>query len=181
MFLGGVDVGSGPTTRHEILNTLRHEPGLTKSQLCRRLDLSWSSVWHHVHRLEEEGQVIRKNLYGWTGLYAASTPRLEMLLLPLLRDAAALSILGILREHPGSRIQDMARRSPLSRKQIRRRLGYLHAAGLVDRSDEFQAKFRVRDDVLEMARRQANIRLPLDGPVADGTGPRSNVLFSKQE
>jgi DNA-binding IclR family transcriptional regulator len=153
---------NGPAVRKEILNTLRHEPGITKSQLCRRLNLSWGGVWHHVRRLESEGLLLRKNIYGWTGLFAASTPRLEMLLLPLLRDDVALTIIGLLRESPGLRVQDVTRLSRLSRKQVRRRLGYLQAAGLVDRSDGVQAKFHVRNEILEMARRQVNLELPLE-------------------
>lgn len=154
----------GPAVRREILNALRHEPGLTKSQLCRRLNLSWGGVWHHVRRLESEGELIQKNLYGWTGLFAASTPRLEMLLFPLLRDDASLSILAILRDTPWLRVQDVTKLSRLSRKQVRRRLGFLHAAGILDRSEEVQARFRVRDDLLEAARRQLNLTLPLDDP-----------------
>lgn len=154
----------GPAVRREILNALRHEPGLTKSQICRRLNLSWGGVWHHVRRLESDGEIIRKNLYGWTGLFAASTPRLEMLLFPLLRDDASLSILGILRDNPWLRVQDVTKLSRLGRKQVRRRLRFLHAAGILDRTVEVQARFRVRDDLLEAVRRQFNLTLPLDEP-----------------
>lgn len=145
---------NGPGLRKEILNTLRHEPGLTKSQLCRRLDVSWGAVWHHVRRLESDGEIIRKKTYGWTGLFASSTPRLEMTILPLLRDDAALRILAILRDAPGLRMQEITRQSQLSRKMVRRRLDRLAAAGLVDRSSELQAKYAMRGDVLALARRQ---------------------------
>lgn len=140
----------GPAVRREILNTLSREPGITKAQLSRRLNLSWSSVWHHVRRLESEGQLIRKSLFGRNSLYAANTPRLDMLLLPLLRDDASLRILNLLQATPDLRIQDVTRLAQVSRKQARRRLEHLLGAGLVERNQDYQAKFRISVEAIRI-------------------------------
>lgn len=145
---------NGPATRREILTTLTHEPGITKSQLCRRLNLSWSSIWHHVRRLDEEKLLVSKTLYGRTRLYIAAATAREVALLPLLREEANLRILGILAENPGLRIQEVSRATQLTRKQVKRRLKFMHVAGLVDRTGEFQAKFSVREATLVADRPQ---------------------------
>jgi predicted ArsR family transcriptional regulator len=149
----------GPATRREILNTLEHEPGINKSELARRLHLSWGAIFHHVRLLETDGHLVRKNLYGWMGLYSAQTPRMGMLVRPLLRDQDTIALLQLLQRHAGLRLQDVARLSPLTRKQIRRRLDHLHTAGLVDRSEGIQGKFTVRHEMLDLTRRQTGIDL----------------------
>ena len=132
---------NGPATRQEILNAVRHHPGLTKSQLCRVLALSWGTISHHVKRLEEEGLLarirVRHRLRCFlrpVGPLAQNPLAYEPLLVPILQTVA---------DTPGIGIRDLVTSVEASRHTIRRHLDLLIASGLVAQTRAYRPQFFV--------------------------------------
>lgn len=154
----------GPATRHEILNTLRQEPGLTKSQLCRLLQLSWGTISHHVRLLEGSGQLVRRSVHGRRRLFVPTASEESVLRAHLARDPLMPQLLAHLRENPGVGIQAMATTLSMDRRIIRRHLDRLIASGYVAQTRDYRPRFFVieqqrADGVIDLARQRT------------GTGP----------
>lgn len=132
---------NGPETRKEILNLLGHEPGLTKSQICKRLGLAWGTVSHHTRVLEREALLQRKRLLGFNRLYGREARGLEASLMPLLRESLVPHLLERVAGSPGIGIQALAKELNLGRKIVRRQLEALVETGLMERSEDYRPKF----------------------------------------
>lgn len=132
---------NGPETRREILNLLTHEQGLTKSQICQRLDLAWGTVSHHVRVLEREKALVRRRFLGFNRLYTAEARSPEVSLMPLLRDSLVPHILERIQASPGIGIQALSRELALGRKVVRRQLQALVENGLLERTDDYRPRF----------------------------------------
>lgn len=137
----------GPKTRAEILNAVATTPGLTKSQLCRKIGLAWSTISHHIRVLESDGRLMRREIHGWTRMYVSSTPTLEMELMPLLRDNFIPQLLQELERRPGIGIQTLSATFGISRKVIRRQLNALVSAGAVSKTATYRPKYFVAERV----------------------------------
>jgi DNA-binding MarR family transcriptional regulator len=149
----------GPATRREILNTLRQEPGLTKSQLCSFLQLSWGTISHHVRLLEATGEVVRRSVQGRRRLFTPSLSEESILRAHLARDPWVPRLLAHLRENPGSGIQAMAASLELDRRIVRRHLDRLIASGYVAQTRDYRPQFFVIEQqrangVIELARQR---------------------------
>lgn len=136
---------NGPATRQEIVHTLRHEPGLTKSQLCRFLGLSWGTISHHMRRLEKEGFVVRKMIYGRRRLFVADTRPDEMVTSQLVRNPVISQLLDCLDENPGIGVQALARALSVDRRKIRRHLDRVIDVGLVQQTRDYHPRFFVSE------------------------------------
>lgn len=132
---------NGPETRREILNLLRSEPGLTKSQVCRRLNLAWGTVSHHTRVLEREGLLVRRRVFGFNRYYTGETRGPELQLMPLLRESLVPYLLQRVEANPGIGIQALSRELGLGRKVVRRQLESMVEAGLLERSEDYRPKF----------------------------------------
>lgn len=145
----------GPATRQEILNTLQREPGLTKSQLCRRLQLSWGTISHHVSLLEANRLVARKPLHGRRRLFLPGTAEDAVAVHDLARSPLIPSLLTRVRENPGIGIQALATQLSVDRRLIRRNLDLLIESGLLAQTSHYRPKFYL----IEQARANGIIAL----------------------
>jgi predicted transcriptional regulator len=134
---------NGPRTRQEILTLLRAEPGLTKTQLCSRLDLAWGTIHYHLRLLREEQEIVERSAWGRRRFYTADTPTPEALLLPLLRDGTAPQIISAVHESPGIGIGGLSHRLAMSRKVVRRHLSALVGTGVLEKTPQFRARYFV--------------------------------------
>ena len=134
---------NGPATRREILTTLRHQPGLTKSQVCRALDLSWGTVSHHVRVLLGSGALIRRTLLGRSRLFLGSSAGEDLAFDQLARHPWMPRLLDQLAQQPGVGIQALARGLDLDRRIVRRHLDVLIASGLVAQTQDYRPQFYV--------------------------------------
>lgn len=134
---------NGPATRREILTTLQHEPGLTKSQLCRRLQLSWGTVSHHVRLLEATGTLFRRSMLGRSRLFLATSASEDLALGQLARHPWMPRLLDQLAQQPGVGIQALARSLELDRRTVRRHLDVLIETGLVAQTQDYRPQFYV--------------------------------------
>lgn len=137
----------GCRTRQEILNIAAHSPGLTKTQICRKMGLALGTISHHIRILEAEQKISRRKIHGWTRLYIPSTPSIEMWLMPLLRENIVHHLLAEIEKRPGLGIQDLSKTLGLSRKIVRRQLGALVGTGAVTRTESYRPKFFVRPEI----------------------------------
>lgn len=131
----------GPATRQEILNTLQREPGLTKSQLCRLLQLSWGTISHHVALLEEDRLVVRKPLHGRRRLFLPTMAEDAVAFHSLARTPLIPRLLAQVRERPGIGIQALATHLSVDRRLIRRNLDLLIESGLLAQTGDYRPKF----------------------------------------
>lgn len=152
---------NGPATRREILTTLQHEPGLTKSQLCRALDLSWGTVSHHVRLLERTGALVRRRLFGRDRLFLPDVTGDDMALGQLARHAGVTRLLDLLAQRPGVGIQALALTLDVDRRMVRRHLDLLIENGLVAQTPDYRPRFFV----IEQTRvQQILVRARAGGP-----------------
>lgn len=137
---------NGPATRAEILNLLRHEPGLTKTQVCRRLGLGWGTVSHHIRVMERERQVVQRRFLGFNRIYWSQARSPELSLMPLLRDSLVPHLLERIQRSPGIGIQALSKELSLGRKVVRRQLLALVESGLLQRSEHYRPRFYLREE-----------------------------------
>ncbi len=147
----------GPATRQEIINTLQREPGLTKSQLCRRLQLSWGTVSHHVALLEKNHVIARKPLRGRRRLFLPNVPEATVVLHELARNPLVPCLLVRVRENPGIGIQALAVSLSVNRRIIRRHLDLLIESGLLAQTRDYRPAFYLIEQgrangIIELAR-----------------------------
>lgn len=134
---------NGPRTRQEILNSLQAEPGLTKSQLCRLLDLSWSTISHHVRLLEAQQSIERRILWGRTRWFVQGTSRERIEMSPIARNHIATCLLFAVVQNPGIGIRALSTSLSIDRRAIRRHLDLLIDAGLVAQTTAYRPQFFV--------------------------------------
>lgn len=158
---------NGPGTRLEIINTLRHEPGFTKSQLCRFLGLSWGTISHHVRLLEGEGAIVGRALHGRRRLFVAHTRPDDMVNTQLARNPIVPRLLDLLDGTPGVGIQALAGELSVDRRIVRRNLDVLIDAGLVQQTRDYHPRFFV-------AERQRALSI-----IAEGTPTDANPALAR--
>lgn len=134
---------NGPLTRDEIVNALHREPGLTKTQLCQLLDLSWGTISHHVRLLEADGIVERRILRHRARLFTRGTPADKIAASPVVHDPLAAPILQAVVTNPGIGIRHLAARMSVDRRAIRRHLDLLIDSGLVAQTRAYRPQFFV--------------------------------------
>lgn len=159
---------NGPETRREILNLLRSEPGLTKSQVCRRLNLAWGTVSHHTRVLERDGALARRRILGFNRYYTSDARGPELQLMPLLRESLVPYLLQRVEATPGIGIQKLSRELGLGRKVIRRQLESMVEAGLVERSSDYRPKFFVLERGRLVAAGLEPVQAKLEPDAPDG-------------
>lgn len=167
-------IRDGPATRQAILTVLGEDPGLTKSQLCRRIGLAWGTVSHHLRTLEAEAAVVRRHLLGRTRLFPAGLAEGAALQHVLASSPLLPALLASVHKDPGVGVQDLARALGVNRHGIRSGLGVLMESGLVARTHDYRPRFFVveagrAEGVIELAAAKAA------GTPADGRGARARL------
>lgn len=118
--------------RRDLLEAIRHEPGLHAADLRRRLDVSQGRFQHHAAVLEGAG-MIRSELFGGMRRYF---PRhvfaeRERQMIVALRTRHARPLFEVVRAQPFVTSQDLAQRSGLSAPAVSKVMRRLAEAGLV--------------------------------------------------
>lgn len=119
--------------RARILAQVTKEPGLDVTTLGARNGVGWSTVMHHVRKLERLDAVRTANVGGRRCVFptgARLTP--ATLSLPLLRREAPRRVLLAISEAPGTLQRDVARRLGLDEATVSHHARRLEAAGLLE-------------------------------------------------
>lgn len=138
---------NGDATRRRILDAVGREPGIHKSELCRRLELGWGTVSYHLDvlcrdervRILEDGREAR--------IFDGDLPENQMVWIASLREELGQSLVARLQELPGSRLKELATSLGASRKVVRRHLDRLHEGGLVTAQGEHHPRYSLRRGV----------------------------------
>lgn len=135
---------NGHETRERILDAVRRDPGVNKSDLARRLGHSWGTMSHHIQRLTRQGQVRAFRDGRSLLLYPADVPVSHLRQLAALQGEVPVKIMDLLAK--GERgIQELADLLEASRKSVRRALQHMDEAGLVGRGPGLHGKFYLRE------------------------------------
>lgn len=123
-----------------ILQAIQAEPGIHKSELCRRTGLGWGTVGFHIHKLCAARKISALRANGRLILLPMDAPADATLAIKALRHAPARMILEQLtRERLG--MMDLSKEFGLSRKVMRRHLNSLADLGLIRREPGHRGQF----------------------------------------
>lgn len=132
------------STRARLLDAIRQAPGIHKSQLCDVAGTKWSTASYHLERLQKQGlirtQVVGKRLM----IYPETMGFGDAMLLRARRDPVRADILDQLHQGPVG-LTELARRSNVTRKVMRRHLSTLMRVGLVHRAPGHRGSFMRMD------------------------------------
>jgi len=117
--------------RHRILSLLEDEPGLHLGALARALDLSESTLRHHLAKLEEADLVVRREADGYTCYFRPGTDPREREALARLRSPTAEAILSALCSGNHDSQRAVARALDLAPSTVSYHVGRLRDAGLL--------------------------------------------------
>ena len=153
---------NGPATRQEVLTTLRHHPGLTKSQLCRSLDLAWGTITHHVRVLEASGLLEQHRIHGKRRLFLAGLSTEQRNWSVLVASGVVPELLRRIEAEPGIGIIELATALRLNRRFVRRNLDLLIESGLVAQTTDYRPRFFVveRQRALQLVQESFRPRPP---------------------
>jgi DNA-binding transcriptional ArsR family regulator len=127
--------------QRRLVEVVAARPGLTKSDLCRELDLAWGTVSYHIRVLGEQGLLALMRDGRQLRLYPPGTRRREMRWLAVLSDEVPELIARSLMQGPG-RLVEIARRVGRSRTLVRHHMTSLGEAGVVDKDGQ---EYRLRE------------------------------------
>ncbi len=127
-------------TRRRILETIRREPGITISNLCRRTEAGWGTVKYHLQILQRAGLVVSRSPGRDCLLFPQEYPRDELPVTEVLRRGRAASLAKAIAQSPGASQKELCARVNMTRKIIRTYVDMLTSAGLVveRRDSQFQ-------------------------------------------
>lgn len=121
--------------REKVYTIVKENPGITPSEICRRLGVKhFNTVKHHLRVLEERDLIVLKRDPVKRRLitcYPVDSPRLEV---GYLSDAERY-LLEVIRKHPGVRRRDLAQRWPYSQAYLTRCLKSLEIRGAVSKEN----------------------------------------------
>lgn len=162
----------GASTRDQILDVIRAEPGIDRSTIMRRADVAWSTVGHHLHALQKDGLIdivtIGRNLRAAPRGFTRRIDPYPELLAPLARQV--LTILNEVAMGRGpSQISRLAGSTP---RRVQAQLAVLGTAGLVTSDAAYHPSFRLTELGADVARHvlPATEGEALDAPRSDRPG-----------
>lgn len=135
---------NGEASRQRILDVVMRNPGATKSEICRELNLGWGTVSHHLVVLRRQELLTSYAVGKEVRVFAAAIGDRHARYLAVLGDGAAAGIVDELRDNPGSRLVDLSQALGVSRKVIRRHLTILGGEGILVRSGEGRPRYALR-------------------------------------
>lgn len=126
--------------RRRILDTIRREPGIKISQLCRETSAGWGTVKYHLHLLKKAGLIVSRNTGRDCLLFSSDLPSDQLSVTEALRRGRASNLAAAIANTPGATQKELCERIQMTRKIIRRYVGLLSKAGLV--SERRDAQFQ---------------------------------------
>ncbi len=142
MFLAGTR--NGRETRKRIVEAVRENPGVNKSDLARMLGHSWGTMSHHIQSLARRGDLRPFRDGRELLLFPPDIPGSRLRQLAAMQGDVPVEILQHLtRSERG--IQELCTLLGRSRKVVRRTLQDMDDAGLVGRGPGLHGKFFLRD------------------------------------
>lgn len=146
--------------RDEILSLIERREGLTRSQICHLLGISWGASGHHLKSLEREGAIAihRRGRSTHATLPHRTDAELDVLLAT--ESVLAKNILRALRTRP-LRSAELARIMNRSPKTVRTALQKLESVGIVQGNGEYHPEFDLAPNRMTVlgAERQGDSRL----------------------
>lgn len=135
--------------RRRLQQAIQTHSGVTKAELCRLTGLSWGTVFHHIRSLVrlDQVRVVRTNRRVY--IYGRDIHSDQFAALRLLRDETIGKILDQVRSRPGVGINALSRSLNVSRKTIRRHLGDLVDAHIVEKSPDYRPRFQMTPSFAE--------------------------------
>lgn len=154
-------------TRRKVLQAIRMRPGINKTELSRRTELSWGTVGHHLRMLERDGVVVLVRV-GRT-VHAAPVEFFQRLEdSPVLVCPDARRVLGLLLAEPFNHgTTDLGRILGLTRKQVRRHVYALVVAGLAEGNGSYHPCYRATPQGHDAAERLVVMDFMFRDAVAD--------------
>lgn len=127
-------------TRRRILDTIKANPGIKISHVCKETGAGWGTVKHHLHLLEKNGLVVSRSLGRDRLLFTADIPDAEQRAQEALRQGRAESLATAIATNPGASQKELCADVRMTRKIIRRYVELLTRAGLIkeQRENRFQ-------------------------------------------
>lgn len=118
--------------RRAIRDELERAPGLSPTELRRRLDVGWGTLYHHLTRLVQGGVVVNvlvggRNLLFVKGMGPVPSPRA----LATLKSRTARTVARCVLAAPRAAIRDLAETSGLPERTVYYHTKHLVAAGLL--------------------------------------------------
>ena len=126
--------------RGRILNTIFVEPGIHKSEICRRTGLGWGTVGYHLHKLRVDKYISTVRANGRLITIPREIPHGDALTVHALRQPPTRSILRHLLEARQGTV-GLSNEFGMSRKVMRRHLSTLADAGLIARGEGHRGRF----------------------------------------
>lgn len=136
--------------RSAILDRVRDAPGVTPTELADALDVTRQTVTYHVHVLEDLKFIVTERDGGSLRLYDSRNgdDQVRDLVAALRRDGRG-TILRLLRDEPGLRLSEIARRLDWHRSTAKYHADRLAEAGLVERNGDTGRPLAVPDEILD--------------------------------
>ncbi|HEX2065569.1 MAG TPA: ArsR family transcriptional regulator [Candidatus Thermoplasmatota archaeon] len=136
----------GEETRRRIQVAVSSSPGINVRQLCQRLGLAWSTVAYHLSILRHR-QALHMGKQGRDlVLFSADVPPTVRMMLRVLRDDDAERVLGAILAMPNQGVYRLSAELGLSHKVVRKHVGRLCDAGLVEKLGEYRPRYRTTQE-----------------------------------
>lgn len=142
----------GGASRERILAAVHTDSGIHISELAVGTALSWHAIAHHLRVLQREGKVVVEKTGRNRHVFPAGVPASHRRWLAATRSERAMAVLRALLTGAAFDLSTLASRVPMGQKVLRRHLGDLDRAGLVERRGTWRPTYMVkRAEALEIA------------------------------
>lgn len=145
-------------TREAILDLVIETPGIHKSELCRRLELSWGTVSHHVSMMSRNGLLDAVRNGRELSLFPPQVAERFQTVFLALREDGSNELLALLASGKPQPLSSLSRALNCSRKVVRRQLAQLQEAGVVHRGTGHLGRFYLAPEYRDRTDLEAVIR-----------------------
>lgn len=121
----------GQSARQDIVRAIERAPGISMSELVRRIGLPWSTMHYHLHLLNQAGIISSIRLGRERRLFGEEATQGTRSAIALLRRRRIWDFVSTVFHKPGLRQTDIARGTSLQRKSLRRYIDLLKNEGLL--------------------------------------------------
>lgn len=165
----------GQGSRARIMEALRRQPGMNMSQLCKAVDLNWTTTKYHLKRLQSQG-VVELQRAGRRDVrcFPVGIPSKYRPWFATLRDPGAVQVLRFLKGREAG-VAAIARELAASEDAARRRLERMLAQGLLTKRGTFRPRYARHPDCPPWADDAASLAVGRDAPHAE-TLPSASVV-----
>lgn len=124
--------------RRRMVEVIRSQPGIKISQLCKETDAGWGTVKYHLQLLKGAGLVVARAAGRDCLLFTSDYPARDLPVTEALRQGRARELATAILATPGASQKELCERIHMTRKIVRRYVGLLSAAGLVEERRDAQ-------------------------------------------